>query len=110
MSDATTSGERRARVCLVILDGGGLGEDLPDNAVTRADAPTWRHLWTEGDYPRAQLTTHGPAVGLPEGQMGNSEVGHLNLGAGRVVMQQIQRITHAIQSGELGRNPVLLEL
>jgi 2,3-bisphosphoglycerate-independent phosphoglycerate mutase len=110
MSDASPPAADRPRACLVVLDGWGLREDLPDNAVTRADAPTWRHLWTEGDYPRAQLTTHGPAVGLPEGQMGNSEVGHLNLGAGRVVMQQIQRITQAIDSGELGRNPVLLEL
>ncbi|MDB4949983.1 MAG: phosphoglycerate mutase, 2,3-bisphosphoglycerate-independent [Gemmatimonadetes bacterium] len=98
------------RVCLVILDGWGLREDMPDNAVTRADAPTWRHLWSEGEYPRGLLTTHGPAVGLPEGQMGNSEVGHLNLGAGRVVMQSIQRITHAIATGELAGNPVLIDL
>ena len=108
-SDAPTSAADRTRVCLVILDGWGLREDLPDNAVTRANAPTWRHLWTEGGYPRAQLTTHGPAVGLPEGQMGNSEVGHMNLGAGRVVMQQIQRITHAIQTGELAKSSVLLD-
>jgi 2,3-bisphosphoglycerate-independent phosphoglycerate mutase len=110
MSDAPTPAADRPRVCLVILDGWGLREDLPDNAVTRADAPTWHHLWAEGGYPRARLTTHGPAVGLPTGQMGNSEVGHLNLGAGRVVMQQIQRITHALETGELAENPVLLEL
>ena len=100
----------RPRVALIILDGWGLREPADDNAVSRARTPTWRHLWEEGDYPRARLTTHGPAVGLPEGQMGNSEVGHLNLGAGRVVMQQIQRITHAIETGELARNDTLVGL
>jgi 2,3-bisphosphoglycerate-independent phosphoglycerate mutase len=94
------------RVCLVILDGWGLRDPAPDNAVTVARAPTWTSLWTDGVHPRARLTTHGPAVGLPEGQMGNSEVGHLNLGAGRVVMQSLQRIATAIQSGEFARNPV----
>ncbi|HEU4456375.1 MAG TPA: 2,3-bisphosphoglycerate-independent phosphoglycerate mutase [Longimicrobium sp.] len=101
-TDAPAAG--RPRVCLLILDGWGLREAAPDNAVTEADAPNWRHLWTEGDYPRAKLTTHGPAVGLPPGQMGNSEVGHMNLGAGRVVMQSLQRIATAIESGEFARN------
>lgn len=100
----------RPRVCLVILDGWGLREPAPDNAVTCAHAPTWKHLWEEGGYPRARLTTHGPAVGLPEGQMGNSEVGHLNLGAGRVVMQSLQRITQAVETGEFHRNPVFLQM
>jgi 2,3-bisphosphoglycerate-independent phosphoglycerate mutase len=100
----------RPRACLVILDGWGLRDPAPDNAVTQADAPTWRHLWEEGRHPRARLTTHGPAVGLPEGQMGNSEVGHLNLGAGRVVMQSLQRITHAIGTGEFAENAVLLDV
>ncbi|HEX6910745.1 MAG TPA: 2,3-bisphosphoglycerate-independent phosphoglycerate mutase [Longimicrobium sp.] len=98
------------RVCLVILDGWGLREPAADNAVTAARNPTWRHLWEEGGYPRARLTTHGPAVGLPEGQMGNSEVGHMNLGAGRVVMQSLQRITSAIESGEFAENPVFLQV
>ena len=98
------------RVCLLILDGWGLRQAAPDNAVTVARAPAWKHLWEMGDYPRAKLTTHGPAVGLPEGQMGNSEVGHMNLGAGRVVMQSLQRITSAIQSGEFARNPVFTGL
>ncbi len=97
----------RPRVALVILDGWGLREPTPDNAVTSAHAPTWRHLWEEGAYPRARLTTHGPAVGLPEGQMGNSEVGHMNLGAGRVVMQSLQRIHTAIAGGEMARNETL---
>lgn len=100
----------RPRACLVILDGWGLRDPAPDNAVTEADAPTWRELWESGAYPRARLATHGPAVGLPEGQMGNSEVGHLNLGAGRVVMQSLQRITHAIGTGEFAANPVFLDV
>ena len=98
------------RVCLLILDGWGLRPAAPDNAVTEAKAPTWKHLWEEGDYPRARLTTHGPPVGLPEGQMGNSEVGHMNLGAGRVVMQSLQRIATSIASGEFARNPVFANL
>jgi 2,3-bisphosphoglycerate-independent phosphoglycerate mutase len=105
MPDAT-----HPRVCLLILDGWGLRDPAPDNAVTVASAPTWKQLWQEGDYPRARLTTHGPAVGLPEGQMGNSEVGHMNLGAGRVVMQSLQRIATSIQSGEFARNPVFSDI
>ncbi|MBV9111075.1 MAG: 2,3-bisphosphoglycerate-independent phosphoglycerate mutase, partial [Gemmatimonadetes bacterium] len=100
----------RPRACFVILDGWGLREPAWDNSVAQANATTWRHLWEEGDYPRARLTTHGPAVGLPKGQMGNSEVGHLNLGAGRVVMQSLQRISHAIESGEFRHNDVFLRL
>jgi 2,3-bisphosphoglycerate-independent phosphoglycerate mutase len=100
----------RPRACLVILDGWGLREASWDNAVTRATTPTWRHLWEEGSYPRATLAASGTAVGLPEGQMGNSEVGHLNLGAGRVVRQNLQRIAHAIESGEFAGNDVFLRL
>ena len=110
--DANTkpgAGER-ARACLVILDGWGLREPADDNAVTLARTPTWDRLWGEAKYPRGRLTTHGPAVGLPEGQMGNSEVGHLNLGAGRVVMQTIQRISQAIESGEFFENGPLVNL
>jgi 2,3-bisphosphoglycerate-independent phosphoglycerate mutase len=100
----------RRRVCLVILDGWGLREAAADNAVTLADTPTWNRLWGSGSFPRSRLTTHGPAVGLPEGQMGNSEVGHLNLGAGRVVMQTIQRISQAIETGEFFENGPLVQL
>jgi 2,3-bisphosphoglycerate-independent phosphoglycerate mutase len=95
---------------LLILDGWGLREPAPDNAVTLARAPHWRELWESGLFPRARLTTHGPAVGLPEGQMGNSEVGHLNLGAGRVVMQSLLRISRAIEGGEFARNPAFVGL
>lgn len=110
MADTSGGGGYRPRVCFVILDGWGLREPLWDNAVAQASAPTWRHLWEEGPYPRNTLTTHGPAVGLPPGQMGNSEVGHMNLGAGRVVMQSLQRIAHAIETGEFARNDVFLSL
>ena len=109
MADPTPATDR-PRACLVILDGWGLREPAPDNAVTCARAPTWRRLWESGAYPRARMTTHGPAVGLPAGQMGNSEVGHMNLGAGRVVMQSLQRITQSIESGDFHRNPVLLRM
>lgn len=107
---AERSGETRRRVLLVILDGWGLRAPADDNAVSVAATPTWQHLWEEGAFPRGRLTTHGPAVGLPEGQMGNSEVGHLNLGAGRVVIQALLRITQAIESGELNRNEPLVGL
>ncbi len=100
----------RPRVCFVILDGWGLRDPLPDNAVAQASTPAWDGLWEAGRHPRSRLTTHGPAVGLPEGQMGNSEVGHLNLGAGRVVVQSLQRIATAIEGGEFRENPVFGEL
>jgi 2,3-bisphosphoglycerate-independent phosphoglycerate mutase len=99
-----------ARVVLLILDGWGLREPTEDNAVHLARTPNWDRIWETDGFPRARLTTHGPAVGLPEGQMGNSEVGHLNLGAGRVVSQSLQRISEAIESGEFFENRPLLEL
>lgn len=108
MSRPTTDDRRRA--CLVILDGWGLRDPAPDNAVTCARTPTWDALWESGERPRATLATHGPAVGLPEGQMGNSEVGHMNLGAGRVVVQSLLRIRRAIESGDLFRSEPLIEL
>ncbi|HEX5724111.1 MAG TPA: 2,3-bisphosphoglycerate-independent phosphoglycerate mutase [Longimicrobiaceae bacterium] len=107
---ATSRAAGRPRAALVILDGWGLRDPAPDNAVTEARTPTWDHLWTGGGYPRATLTTHGPAVGLPEGQMGNSEVGHLNLGAGRVVLQSLARISRAVETGEFHRNTVFTDL
>jgi 2,3-bisphosphoglycerate-independent phosphoglycerate mutase len=110
MTGHNDSSSDRPRAVFVILDGWGLREPTDDNAVTLARTPTWDELWGSGSYPRGRLTTHGPAVGLPEGQMGNSEVGHLNLGAGRVVMQTIQRITHAIESGEFFKNEPLVGL
>jgi 2,3-bisphosphoglycerate-independent phosphoglycerate mutase len=92
---------------LIVLDGWGLAPPGPGNAVSLADTPVFDRLWAE--YPHTSLTAWGPAVGLPEGQMGNSEVGHLNLGAGAVVKQDLLRIDEAVQSGELAQNPVLQE-
>jgi 2,3-bisphosphoglycerate-independent phosphoglycerate mutase len=86
-------------VCLVILDGFGLAPDGPGNAVSLARKPTFDALWAR--YPHAQLIACGPAVGLPEGQMGNSEVGHLNLGAGAVVKQDLARIDDAVADGSI---------
>jgi 2,3-bisphosphoglycerate-independent phosphoglycerate mutase len=92
-------------VCLVILDGWGLAEPGPGNAVSLARTPVFDELWAS--YPHTTLTACGRAVGLPEGQMGNSEVGHLNLGAGSVVRQDLVRINDAIAGGTFAANPVL---
>jgi 2,3-bisphosphoglycerate-independent phosphoglycerate mutase len=89
-------------VCLVILDGWGLAEDGPGNAVSLAETPVFDSLWDS--HPHTSLTAWGRAVGLPEGQMGNSEVGHLNLGAGAVVPQDLTRIDDAVKDGSLADN------
>ena len=94
-------------VMLVILDGWGWREEKADNAVRLARTPTFDALWAAG--PRAFLRTSGHDVGLPDGQMGNSEVGHLNIGAGRVVMQDLPRIDAASADGSLAASPVLAE-
>jgi 2,3-bisphosphoglycerate-independent phosphoglycerate mutase len=91
--------------CLVVLDGWGLAEPGPGNAVSLADTPVFDELW-EG-FPHTTLSACGRAVGLPEGQMGNSEVGHLNLGAGAVVRQDLVRIDDAVADGSLAANEVL---
>jgi 2,3-bisphosphoglycerate-independent phosphoglycerate mutase len=93
-------------VCLVILDGWALAEPGPGNAVELADTPVFDALWER--HPRTTLTTSGEAVGLPGGQMGNSEVGHLNLGAGAVVPQDLKRIDDAVADGSFFRNEALL--
>jgi 2,3-bisphosphoglycerate-independent phosphoglycerate mutase len=93
------------RAALIILDGWGLAPDGPGNAVSLASTPVFDELWSR--YPHTTLTACGTAVGLPEGQMGNSEVGHLNLGAGAVVMQDLTRIDEAVERGALSRNEVL---
>src|SRR6516225_212232 len=90
---------------LIVLDGWGLAPDGPGNAISLASTPVFDELWSV--YPHTSLTACGRAVGLPEGQMGNSEVGHLNLGAGAVVMQDLTRLDLAAESGELASNPVL---
>ncbi|MFF7066314.1 2,3-bisphosphoglycerate-independent phosphoglycerate mutase [Pseudomonas sp. NPDC008258] len=93
---------------LIILDGIGLREARESNALAAACTPNLDALLAH--YPNSQVATSGLAVGLPEGQMGNSEVGHMNLGAGRVVYQSLTRIDQAIASGEFARNAALLEL
>ena len=90
-------------VMLVILDGFGWREESADNAVRQARKPNFDRLWQT--CPHAFLHTSGGDVGLPEGQMGNSEVGHLNIGAGRVVMQELPRISQAAKDGSLARAP-----
>jgi 2,3-bisphosphoglycerate-independent phosphoglycerate mutase len=90
---------------LVVLDGWGLAPGGPGNAVSLARTPVFDELWST--YPHTELTACGRAVGLPEGQMGNSEVGHMNLGAGAVVMQDLTRIDEAVASGDLSSNAVL---
>ena len=94
-------------VVLCILDGWGHRDDPADNAIALADTPTWDRLMAS--VPHALLKTSGLAVGLPDGQMGNSEVGHMNLGAGRVVMQELPRIDQAVADGSLAGNPLLAE-
>jgi 2,3-bisphosphoglycerate-independent phosphoglycerate mutase len=95
------------KVILVIMDGWGLGKVPAADAIQHAKVPFVSSLYAR--YPNSTLTTCGEAVGLPEGQMGNSEVGHLNLGAGRIVYQELQRINAAIREGELAENKVILD-
>jgi 2,3-bisphosphoglycerate-independent phosphoglycerate mutase len=90
---------------LVVLDGWALAEPGPGNAVELAETPVFDVLWER--HPHTTLVTHGPAVGLPEGQMGNSEVGHLNLGAGAVVKQDLLRIDEAVEDGSFYENEAL---
>src|SRR5687768_12523688 len=100
--------QKRRPVMLMILDGWGWREDTADNAVRQARTPNFDRLWAS--CPHALLHTSGRNVGLPEGQMGNSEVGHLNIGAGRVVMQDLPRILDAVASGEIAHMPALVNL
>ena len=92
-------------VVLLILDGWGHRDDPADNALAQADLPNWRRLWSGS--PHTLIHTEGRHVGLPDGQMGNSEVGHMNLGAGRIVYQDLTRIDAAIEDGSFFDNPGL---
>lgn len=94
-------------VILLILDGFGHSDTNQYNAIAKAQAPVWQKLWQSG--PKTLIHTSGMAVGLPEGQMGNSEVGHMTLGAGRVVYQSFTRINKAISDGDFFTNPVYLQ-
>lgn len=95
------------QLVLVVLDGFGIGSRPADDAITAAHMPEWHALLAK--WPHAQLGASGEAVGLPVGQMGNSEVGHLNLGAGRPVVQDLPRIDGAIADGSFYTNPALVE-
>jgi 2,3-bisphosphoglycerate-independent phosphoglycerate mutase len=100
--------QQRRPVMLMVLDGWGWREDAADNAVRQARTPAFDRLWAS--CPHALLRTSGGDVGLPDGQMGNSEVGHLNIGAGRIVKQTLQRITDAIADHEIDAAPALATL
>ncbi|MDO8605993.1 MAG: 2,3-bisphosphoglycerate-independent phosphoglycerate mutase [Phaeospirillum sp.] len=103
-----STAHRPRPVVLCILDGWGWREDPTDNAIALADTPNWDRFLAA--YPHALLQSSGLQVGLPDGQMGNSEVGHMNLGAGRVVMQDLPRIDTAVADGSLARNPALTDM
>ena len=102
------NGSKRRPIMLCILDGWGERDGGDDNAIYHANTPNWDHMVT--DYPTARLKASDLDVGLPKGQMGNSEVGHMNLGAGRIVLQDLPLIDQAIQDTTLGENPALIEL
>ena len=109
MSNTPNQKNGRSRpVVLCILDGWGDRTETDFNAVAQADTPNWDRL--AATLPRAQLDASAGEVGLPEGQMGNSEVGHMNLGAGRVVMQELPRIDTAVKDGSMAANPALTKL
>src|ERR1700760_3947053 len=99
--------EKNKKVVLIILDGWGYGRNDKSNAILAADTPFFDSMLQK--YPNSKLEASGTAVGLPAGQMGNSEVGHMNLGAGRVVYQELGRIHKAVDDNEFPGNPVLKE-
>lgn len=94
-------------ITLIILDGWGHCDQVAHNAIATAHAPFWQHLWNT--YPHTLAEASGAAVGLPDGQMGNSEVGHLHMGTGRLAQQDLTRINNDIQSGAFHRHPVLTD-
>ena len=91
---------------LIILDGFGCRDEEKGNAVAQAKKPNFDRLWKE--FPNSHLLASGEAVGLPDGQMGNSEVGHMNIGAGRIVYQNFTRVNIAIREGEFEKNETFL--
>jgi 2,3-bisphosphoglycerate-independent phosphoglycerate mutase len=101
----TATKSSKSTTVLIVLDGFGYSETTEGNAITAADTPNWDRYWTKA--PHTLISGSGTDVGLPAGQMGNSEVGHMNLGAGRVVYQDLTRINRAIEQGEFERNRAL---
>ena len=100
-------GNQGKRAVLIVLDGFGIGKDSAFNAINNAKMPFYRNLLAK--YPHAQLITHGEAVGLPSGVMGNSEVGHMTMGAGRTIYQDLSRISNSISDRTFFKNPTLLK-
>ena len=94
-------------IVLIVLDGWGYSENPEYNAIVNAKTPNWDHLWRR--YPHTLIKGSGAEVGLPSWQMGNSEVGHLNLGAGRVVYQEFTRVSRAIRTGSFFTNQTLTD-
>ncbi|GAF75193.1 unnamed protein product, partial [marine sediment metagenome] len=95
------------RVILIILDGWGIGDKTKSDVIFQGETPYYDSLIEK--YPNSQLLACGKNVGLPDGQMGNSEVGHLNIGAGRIVYQDLVRINYAVKDNSIAKNPVLSE-
>ncbi|EED32158.1 2,3-bisphosphoglycerate-independent phosphoglycerate mutase [gamma proteobacterium NOR5-3] len=99
--------QQKSPTVLIILDGWGYREETQDNAIANADTPTWDRLWNQA--PHTLISASGEDVGLPQGQFGNSEVGHMSLGSGRVLYQSISRIDKAISDGSFDSNPAYCE-
>src|SRR5262245_31388680 len=99
--------DKNLPLILIVLDGWGEAAANNMNAITEAKTPTWDKLWR--DHPHTLLSASGLDVGLPEGQMGNSEVGHMTMGSGRVIYQDLTRINNAIADKSFFKNPVLLK-
>ena len=96
---------QKNRAILIVLDGFGIGKESPFNAIQNAKMPFYKQLWEK--YPHSQLLTHGAAVGLPDGVMGNSEVGHMTMGSGRIIYQDLTRISNSIRDRSFFQNPTL---
>ena len=97
--------KKTKKLILLILDGWGISKDPAKSAIDKANTPCYDSLIKQ--YPNAKLLTHGKSVGLPDGQMGNSEVGHMNIGAGRIVFQELAKINNDIKNGFLKKNKSL---
>ncbi|MCK5637751.1 MAG: 2,3-bisphosphoglycerate-independent phosphoglycerate mutase, partial [Flavobacteriaceae bacterium] len=95
------------KVILIILDGWGITQNIEVSAIAQANTPYYKYLLE--NYPHASLRTDGLHVGLPEGQMGNSEVGHMNLGAGRIVYQDFVKINNAVADGSIAKEKTLVD-
>ena len=95
-------------VVLAILDGWGYREEIPDNAIKRATTPIMDSLWHA--YPHTLISASGSDVGLPDGQMGNSEVGHLTIGSGRIIQQELVRISNVVKNNQLSKVHELSEM